>query len=256
MAREDGAAVDEPGCGNDLSAAMGNVRRSLHLLRTKAFDQLVADFPLVPCQFFIDECLRPGRLLQAEGRRMVIDWGEVGVSTEYGFHCGSRTTWRWPIDPPADLAWPDTPLLRRWRVFATATGTAALFICPCCGYPHLDAEPEEIRDCLLCGWPLYLILNHRLPDPDEPLCDDSRGDAESWPPLAASREFFAEHGDAFPLADTRRTRWLRQPDIVALRRAVIADFASWLADPRRWAEPLPDENWGRLDGMSRADEEA
>jgi hypothetical protein len=253
--REVRQAVDAPGRVDDLSQAMGNGRRSLHFLRTKAFDQLVAEFPLVPGQIFIDECLRPGRLLLAEGRRMVIDWGEVGISTEYGFHWGSRTTWRWPIDPPADLAWPDTPLLRRWRVFAKASGTAALFICPCCGYPHLDAEPEEIMDCLLCGWPLYLILNHRLPDPDEPLCDDSRGDAESWPPLAASREYFAEHGDAFPLADTRRTRWLRQPDVVAQRRAVIADFASWLADPPRWAEPLSSANWGRLDAMSRADEE-
>ena len=111
---------------------------------------------------------------------------------------------------------------------------------------------QNTNTCPLCGWPVYLLLRRPLPDPDEPLFDDVSGDMETWPTLRASRRYFAAHGDAFPPTDERHTRWLRHPEVAALRRQVIAEFDRWLADPDRDAHPLPDENWTRLEWVPRS----
>lgn len=177
----------------------------------------------------------------------MIDWGEIGISTEHGFY----SDWRWPIAAPDSFVFPDEPLFRRWRTFATSPQTASYFICPCCGYPYLEDEPEEIADCPLCGWPLHLLLRRPLPNPAAPLFDDASGDHEAWPTLRESRRYFTAHGDAFSPDDAARAEWLRRDDISALRRKLAAQFDDWLADPARDASPLPEEEWQRLAWMSR-----
>ncbi len=209
--------------------------------------QLLPQLPLVPGAWLIDEQARPGRILVVEGVRRVVDWGEIGISTEHGFYSG----WRWPIAAPGGFVFPDEPLFRRWRLFATAPQTAGYTVCPCCGYPTLEEEPEEILDCPVCGWPLYLLSRHPLPNPDAPLFDDARGDHEVWPTLRESRRYFTVHGDAFSPDDAARAEWLRRDDISALRCKLAAQFDTWLADPARDASPLPEDEWQRLAWMSR-----
>jgi len=236
-----------------LNAAAINIELELHALLHQAEESLFRHFPLAPGQWLLDERFRPGRILQVTDDRVIVDWGEVGITTEYGFHSGYRTTWRWPVVEPEGFIFPDEPLFRRWRVFVTNPQTRDYLVCPCCGYPHLEEERAEIIDCPLCGWPVFLILHSSLPDLDEPLFADANGNQESWPTtLRASRRYFAAHGDAFPPTDERHTRWLRHPEVAALRRQVIAEFDRWLADPDRDAHPLPDENWTRLEWVPRS----
>jgi hypothetical protein len=224
---------------------------ALHSLMQEAMDALLPYLPLAPGAWLVDEQGRPGRVLLIDGPRTVIDWGNIGIATECWAPVGSGTTWRWPVAPPDDFVFPDDPLFRRWRIFATTSMTAGYLVCPCCGYPHLEEDADEIVDCPLCGWPLFLVLHHALPDPNQPLFCDTTGDPETWPSLGESRRCFTEHGDAFPLAEHSRTQWLRRSDVAALRRSVIASFDAWLADPSSTIKSLPEDDWKRLAWMPK-----
>ncbi|MCK9263771.1 MAG: hypothetical protein M0R18_08125 [Deltaproteobacteria bacterium] len=226
-----------------LRSAAWGFEEELHALERETITELFIRLPLAPGRCLIDEKGRPGRVAFSEGYRLVIDWGETGLTTEYGLHCGFRSTWRWPIAEPRNFVSPDTPIFRRWRIFSTSPQTMRFHVCPCCGYPHLDDEPMEIQDCLLCGWPLYFTLHDPLPDLDQPI---SPGDL---PSLRESRRHFETHGDAFaPDDDSENTEWLRRKEVAALRKHVIAQFDSWLADPLRDDHPLIQEDWRRLEG--------
>jgi hypothetical protein len=247
----DAELADAAARDNRLRAAVRAFETDFHFLREQVITALMSWFPLRAGQWLVDESLRHGRIVQVEGKRRVVDWGKFGISTERGFRQGYRTLWRWPISRPSASLQATDAMHRRWAAFATSARTAQLCICPCCGYPHLDEEPEEIMACPLCGWPLYLTLSRPLPDPEEPVLDESSGDLETWPPLSASRRFFTAYGDAFPANDTAHTRWLRRPDVAGLRRQVMAEFDTWLADPERGEKPLPEESWRQLDHLFR-----
>lgn len=240
MLRESGTPT-RPELTDRLFPAALNFGTELHGLERETMKELFARLPPRQEKWLIDEQGRPGRIAFNEGHRLVIDWGEFGFTTEYGFHCGFRSTWRWPVREPRNFIAPDTPLFRRWRIFSISPQTMQFHICPCCGYPHLECEePVEIQDCPLCGWPLYLTLHTPLPHLDQPLIP------ENLPALRVSRQHFDTHGDAFSPADSMSTTWLRRHDVAALRKQVIAQFESWLADPLRDTHPLFQEDWWRL----------
>lgn len=202
-----------------------------------------ACLPLCTGQIFIDEHHARGVVLEAENTTQIVVWETGAVTVETGFNRGSSTVWRWPVsdDTPHlfPLELPDAlacffalaPVLCRWPT------------CPCCGYPPLDDDQDEIQDCELCGWPVWLVLHDPPPAPNDP------GDDEC-PSLRECRTNFQTHGDIWPLENTQEdvTRFRSQQSAQA-RQACIDDWNRWIADPARSAETLPDPVWVRVRRM-------
>ena len=212
-------------------------------------------FPLKAGQWIRDGWMRPGRLLESRDRYWIVDWGAWGFAREGGLlGAWARFSWRWPVTSASDFEAPDTPLFRRWRTFALAEKACGCVICPCCGYPHLEEDGDEILDCPICGWPLFLALHCHFIEPDQPLLSDLSGDPDDRPTLNESRRFFVAHGDAFSPDETTRVRRLRRPDVVELRRQVRAAFDEWLA-AERCDLPIPKEPWQLLEWMLKDDDE-
>jgi len=178
----------------------------------------------------------------------IVDWGVFGITRETVL-VGARPPqdWRWPVVPLDDFTPGEDEVYVRWKAFALNSITAnCLAICPCCGYPHLEGEPEEIHDCPLCGWDLIGESSAEQVDPDTTISlgDDMKLD------LAQARRNFAHHGDAYAADDTDNTSWLRRQDVQTLRERVRAALHAWLQalEPK---PPLPEEDWETLDRMSR-----
>jgi hypothetical protein len=238
---------------NRLLLACANMeeqtRPTLQVIRNAA-----KSYPLQPGLWIRDENMRAGRLLERHGQWWIVDWGLCGFNREHGLVGGGRHSWRWPVVAAEDFEAPVTPLFRRWRAFALAEQTWGYLICPCCGYPHLEEEDIEIEDCPICGWPLFLLLRHRLIEPDRPLSDDLSGDWTYWPALAESRQFFEAHGDAYSPDGHTHTQWLRRPDVIELRRQVRVAFDDWLTMSKA-DSPLPVALWQKLEWMPRGEDE-
>jgi len=252
MSRETGMPTrpeltDQEWLNRSLLQAAFSFESEFHSFEQAMTKELFKRLPLTQGTWFVDELGRSGCLMCIDGQRMVIDWGEIGITSEDGFHCGYRTTWCWPVTEPYNFVFPDESLFQRWRLFASSPQTSQFLICPCCGYPNLEEEPEEIRDCPLCGWPLYFMFHNPLPRLDQPLY----GYGSDWPSLRESRQHFTTHGDVFAPEDSNHACWLRRDDVIVLRKHVIAQFDNWLADPLRNNHLLPMEDWRRLEWMPR-----
>jgi len=92
-------------------------------------------------------------------RFFIVDWGRYGITREMGLlGTWQPNGWRWPVleTTVSDFKPGRGEPYTRWREFALDTTTAScLAICPCCGYPHLDDEDDEIQDCPNCGWDMF-----------------------------------------------------------------------------------------------------
>lgn len=238
---------------NRLLMACSNVEE-INWTLNRMLHQSAGLFPLDAGQWIRDGWMRPGRVLESHNGCWIVDWGLHGFAREHGLlGAWSRFSWRWPVSSATDFEAPDSPLFRRWRAFALAEQTSGYIICPCCGYPHLEDDGDEIMDCPICGWPLYLILSRHFIEPDQPLFSDLSGDPEYWPTLNESRRFFETHGDAYSPDEQARTRWLRRPYISILRQQVRAALDNWLATGET-NTPLPLALWRSLEWMSKDDD--
>jgi hypothetical protein len=242
-----------------------NLQRHHRLLRAYAeFDDVlhgklrkmvetVRIFPLQPGMWIRDHLARPGRVLEFREGFGIVDWGDEGFRREYGLlGAWQANAWRWPVKEAEDFESPDRPMLHRWRTLALAKQTWDLIVCSCCGYPHLD-DIDEIFDCPICAWPLYLALHGPLFRPELPLALQAGDKFKNFPTLAESRQYFEVHADAFPADDRMHTSWIRRADIAALRQKVCATFDQWLlvADE---GTPLPRLHWEELAWMPKDDD--
>jgi hypothetical protein len=179
-------------------------------------------------------------ILRIDGLSLVLDWGERGMERCFAFE-----PWLMPRRlPKGEPALPDTALHRRWRRFITDDRSGIFFVCPCCGCPSRELDPDEysFENCHFCGWlPLHMGA---LPELDEPL---ELGDREYS--LRQARQNFVEHGDMFDLDDASEdVQVQRAPRVVAAKQAALQVLQAWLETDPGSAE-LPLAEWALLEDV-------
>lgn len=90
----------------------------------------------------------PGRIVQRDKQRLVVDLGRLGVLVMKLFETTIQRVTT-PVEPGA----PHGDEHHRWLWYAChpeACGDRG--ICPCCGLPGIEAGEPGAGPCLLCGW--------------------------------------------------------------------------------------------------------
>lgn len=186
-------------------------------------------------------------ILRIDGLSLVLDWGERGIERRFAFD-----SWLAPRRlPQGEPVPPNTALHRRWHRFITDDRAGIFCVCPCCGYPSRETDPDEYpcENCHFCGWlPLHL---GELPELDKPL---ELGGREYT--LRQARQNFADHGDMFDLDDLSAVALLqRAPGVVAAKQAALQAWQAWLETDPGSAE-LPLAAWTRLEDAMHSERRA
>lgn len=181
-------------------------------------------------------------ILRVDGMGLTLDWGERGIERFL-----VANSWLMIRRLPTGLpSWSESDLHRRWRRFTTDSATAAFHVCPCCGYPSHELDPDEFAyvSCRFCGWEPWQM--GALPPLDLPL---ELGDR--WYTLRRARLNFGAHGDAFAPEDVSdAARVQRLSEVVEAKRIALQDLNEWLETGR----PVAGPRWtavGFLDGVVR-----
>lgn len=179
-----------------------------------------------------------GELLRAEGGALWVDWGERGIERCLYFKHGLVVR-HLPEGLPIR---PDSALHRRSRRFVSDAATAGFPVCPCCGYPAHEADPELLESCRFCGWEPWRM--GVLPEMDAML--EMGGRRYS---LRGARRNYVAHGDMFDAEDASdEARAQRMHAVVAAKCEALRALEAWLeTGPNRSAPAW--EAWERLDTL-------
>lgn len=201
-------------------------------------DDIQSELPLQTGLWLVNFHRQWGRLLSWNERTVVIDWGEEGV--ERLTLCRDWLYFRYPPQTKASLC--DTPLLQRWRRFATDENSDIYPVCPCCAYPSWELDPIELQFCLYCGW--IGEDDFELQELDLPI---KLGEHDIT--LRRARLNFENHGDALEAIDNGNyARLHRDPEIIAAKQNAIYAMDQWLSSEPNSIE-LPFREWSVLDDL-------
>jgi len=230
------------GLGEPLDRAYYRAQAAVFDDRERITGELLPRFPIAPGSAFTDAGGRSVSLIEARGRRWFVFRDDGQVNEEDVFHLVGGALWRWPLaDGPHFDARRLDAIDRRRLAFMRLQVSPVRLVCPCCGYPCMEDDQNEVQSCEICAWPLWPLLHGRLPGLDD--TTDAGGDSIR-PTLREARRHFLDHGDAYPLNEPEPSEWLQTLRAhQELAAACRAEWDAWLANPD--PERLPEEVWRR-----------
>lgn len=242
--REDVEPEDDfTGLGNPLDRAYYRAQWATDRYREQVVEALLRRLPIAPGSAFADEHGKRVTLIETRGCCWTVYREDGQVNQEDCFHVGRRAAWRWPVaEGPSFDAQTLDPIDRGRLAFMRQEVSPVRVVCPCCAYPCMDDDQDEVNVCDICGWPLWRLVSAPLPALDDAADEDGN---PIRPTLRAARRHFLDHGDAYPLDEPDPTEWrltLRaHRDLAAACRT---EWDAWLANP----DPahLPEEVWRRV----------